>query len=200
MKTKILLLFALLSGINAYAQDYQWGIGLRVGDPTGISVKKYLSNTNAVELNIGKTAFFINDAYFRDRFNLCNNVTYTDCKFDGFRGVSAIAIQGHYLFNYDFSGIDIGKLQWYFGFGPQLRFYSYLYDYKYKLNGSNDWIQVRSEKATEIDIGVDGVFGIEYAFEGFPVSVFLDIDLFIEIFNNPFFFYGQGGLGARYSF
>ena len=38
---------------DSSAQDQNWGIGLRLGDPTGVSAKKYLWASNGLELALG---------------------------------------------------------------------------------------------------------------------------------------------------
>ena len=51
-----------------------------------------------------------------------------------------------------------------------------------------------------MDRGVDGVLGLEYTFSEAPLAVFLDATLFMEVFDNPFVFWPQVGLGIRYNF
>ncbi|MBW8049170.1 MAG: hypothetical protein FVQ77_02290 [Cytophagales bacterium] len=192
MRTILLLFFVLISSVCTYAQQYQWGIGIRLGDPTGITVKKYISEGNAFELNIGSTGF-----WDFNRTKKCGfKASYDDYEFLGHDRSSVLAIQFHYLFHNNISGIDVGILQWYFGFGAQVRFFG-VCNYRYKPFDGSPWIH---DQVSEIDIGGDGVIGAEYTFEGVPISVFLDLCLFLEIVDNPFLFFGQGGLGARYNF
>ncbi len=56
------------------------------------------------------------------------------------------------------------------------------------------------ERRTDVDLGVDGVIGLEYTFKEAPISIFGDANLFLEIVDAPMFIYGQGGIGARYNF
>lgn len=49
----LVLMVILLLSLHAQAQDKNWGIGLRLGDPTGLTAKKYLGASNAVELALG---------------------------------------------------------------------------------------------------------------------------------------------------
>ncbi len=39
--------------LGSLAQDANWGIGLRLGNPTGLSAKKYLGASNGLELAFG---------------------------------------------------------------------------------------------------------------------------------------------------
>jgi hypothetical protein len=53
---KLLFLSCLLvlGSINLiFAQKKSWGVGIRLGEPSGISIKKYLGK-NALELNVGR--------------------------------------------------------------------------------------------------------------------------------------------------
>ena len=57
MKRYFLVLSALtglmLFTVEAHSQNQNWGIGLRLGDPTGVSAKKYLGANNGLELALG---------------------------------------------------------------------------------------------------------------------------------------------------
>ncbi len=46
-------IFLMLITLQANSQDKNWGIGIRLGDPTGISAKKYLGASNGLELALG---------------------------------------------------------------------------------------------------------------------------------------------------
>ena len=197
MKTKVLLLFLILNSICAYAQEYQWGIGLRFGDPLGITVKKYLSDKNALELNFGSTPL---KWFEEDLFNICGRGR--EPQWDDYNCLSRthsapIALEVNYLFHNDIKELD--GLTWYFGFGGQFRFVSFSYQYQYKPFDGSNWVSDKIT-TTEFDIGGNGVIGLEYIFKDYPVSVFVDFILFMEIVDNPFFFIPQGGIGARYNF
>jgi hypothetical protein len=44
------------------------------------------------------------------------------------------------------------------------------------------------------------VIGLEYTLPSAPLSLFADVNLFLEIVDAPFFAAGQGGAGIRYNF
>jgi len=48
-----LVLFLSIQTWELSAQSHDWGIGLRLGDPTGVTAKKYLGSSNALELALG---------------------------------------------------------------------------------------------------------------------------------------------------
>ena len=197
-----LFVFALLissSVVNAQSKSKSgsgsttsknWGIGLRLGDPTGLTVKKYLSNSKALEFNIGRSNWGYD---YYDQFQHDNR--YKNYDYLSYDGRPALAIQAHLLFQKDFPKAK--GLQWYWGVGPQVRFHNYTYNYRY--DAGSDWVYV-SEDVTNVDFGVDGVFGLEYQIPKAPLSVFADVNILTELFDDPFEFYFQGGAGIRYNF
>jgi hypothetical protein len=48
----VMLIFAALA-IGAQAQSYKSAVGLRLGDPTGVTFKTFISKTNALEAIVG---------------------------------------------------------------------------------------------------------------------------------------------------
>jgi hypothetical protein len=56
------------------------------------------------------------------------------------------------------------------------------------------------ERRNDIDLGVDGLVGLEYTLPSAPISILADVNLFLEIVDDPFFAAGQGGVGICYNF
>jgi hypothetical protein len=198
---KLLFLLIVLFGLIPTASNAQnWGLGFRLGDPSGLTLKKYM-RTHAVELSVGRTHLFSRDRYYYDRYDkwyLDQRFNYKEHQLLAHRVSSAIGVQLHYLVHHD-DGLTAG-LDWYYGFGAQLRMQRFRYDYRYKLEGNNDWFVVYDADVVETDLGLDGVLGVEYKFPDAPVAVFLDGTLFMELIDDPFIFRPQFGIGARYMF
>ncbi|MHB1279508.1 MAG: hypothetical protein ACYC1Q_14060 [Bacteroidia bacterium] len=194
----------LAAGNGVFAQD-TWGVGVRLGDPSGISIKKY-TGKNALELSIGRTYVWGYRNWYNDRFHdwyIDQHYPYKDFQYIGYRSSGPLGVQLHYLFNNPIKNVgkeDLSGLQWYYGIGAQFRFQTYDFDYRYKLDGDPDWHYAKGERVTNIDLGVDGVLGLEYRFKTAPFSVFADVTLFMEVIDDPFLFWSQGGLGVRYNF
>jgi uncharacterized protein YgiM (DUF1202 family) len=173
------------------------GIGIRLGDPLGLTVKKYTSGGNAWEFNLGTTGYygFNYRNYFYDRYK------NSDYEYLNYNGRRAVSLQAHYLFQKDFPNSD--GLQWYWGLGPQIRFMTHYYSYRFRNYfgpGPGDFVWMYDHKrATHLDLNVDIVFGLEYHFPKAPFSVFGDVNLSIEILDDPFLLFVQGGLGIRYN-
>ncbi len=174
---------------------YQWGIGLRVGDPTGLSVKRFLGS-KALELSVGRSGMmgfnaqreFKHDKYF-------NDYIYLDSRFR-----SAVAVQLHYL---SFKQIPISgsdDLSWYIGLGGQLRSTSVDYRYRYWVGPKNSDRRERWESVTDLDFGADFLGGLDYTFQDVPLSLCVDVTLLVELLDDPLFLRLQGGGGIRYNF
>jgi hypothetical protein len=197
---KLLIIFFLhLSVICSYAQKksaarssggsfpYQWGIGLKLGDPTGLTVKKYMEN-RALELIAGYPYYY--NSYYGNRFK--HDKRYKNYIFGNpYKHSNRASFQVRYLIHKDLS--DFRGLRWYAGIGGQLRTISYYYDY------SDQDGNLYTERTTSANLGVDGIIGMEYTFEDLPLSVFADINLYIELIKLPFYMEGQGGIGIRYN-
>ena len=206
MKNKILLavyILIFIGYINSYSQD--WAAGIRLGDPSGITLKKYLKN-NAVELNIGRTQVFSNSKIYNKKFNdwyIDENFAYYDFEYLSHKLSTPLSFQLHYLIHNNINNVEdinTSGLSWYYGFGAQFRFQTYTFDYRYRLENNNRWFYTTGESVTDYDIGPDAIVGMEYTLKKTPISLFLDITLFMELLNNPFKFWLQGGIGVRYMF
>ncbi len=188
---------------SAFAQD--WSVGVRLGDPSGISLKKYLGGKktyegfNAVEVSFGRAYVFHGLEAYNKKFAAWQNTKDEQCdEYDQVRHESTtpLGLQVHYLVQENLSQIGMEKikgLDWYYGFGGQIRSQSILYTYRCKKDALK-----YTEKVSDIDLGADGVIGLEYAFDGAPISIYADLTLFMEIVDDPFIFWFQSGIGVRY--
>ena len=172
-----------------------WGLGPRVGDPAGLSYKKYMDG-NVLELTIGgANLFYDKNLSFRNFNNrLTTNGTVVINKATIPKGV-----QVHYLFQKKLS-YATPTLQWYLGGGGQFRVQKASYDFKYKVQNDTMWHYATGGMVTDVDLGADGVIGLEYSPTNIPISIFLDMSLFLEGLDDPFVFVFQSGIGIRYNF
>ena len=198
MKSILIVLSITLFSVT-FSQDT--GLGLRIGDLNGLTFKKYMGE-NAIEISLGRSNYFSDgDKYHNDRYNDWyndKNYGYYDTKNVHIDKGTPLGLQVHYLFNNELDDVTPG-LSWYWGLGGQLRWRTYEYSYDYRLNNNSSW-QYDSERVTNMDIGFDGVAGVEYTMADLPLSFFLDVTLFIELADDFLATNGQAGLGARYNF
>ncbi|RDV16576.1 SH3 domain-containing protein [Pontibacter diazotrophicus] len=174
---------------NSSSSAKNMGIGLRFGDPAGITFKKYSGNT-AWEITLGRSyrwGYRYDDRFYRyDGFD--NRKLYD---YKGHHAGPTTALQVHWLKHHNITGAN--RLQFYYGVGPQVRFTNVHYRYKYD---DREYY----ESFTDLDLGVDGVIGLEYTFSEVPFSIFLDANAFVEVFDAPGWIHGQSGIGVRYNF
>lgn len=199
MRQALVLFTILLMSTTGFAQQ---GIGVRLGDPSGLTYKRY-NGDNALEFSIGRSHTFVGKNYYNHKFDKW----YSDARFgykdyvpEGVKHSVPIGMHVHYLMHTDWFASEFDGLQWYYGFGIQLRHQTLTYSYRYKLEGESFWRYDGEEKVTDLDIGLDGVIGAEYEFENVPIRVFVDLTLFIEIVDDPFIFHFPMGIGGRYMF
>lgn len=201
MKKLSLLAIFLISCQVILAQSVSnrnWGIGFRLGDVSGVSAKKYLTNGRAVEFSLGATSYRGYD--YGDHFYELDK--YNDYQYVNYARKGAVALQIHYMFQKKIR--DVKNLDWYWGFGGQIRSKTYVYHYKYKNyygpgQGDYRWIDA-SDKVSDIDLGADLLIGLEWHIPGAPLSVFTDVNVMLELADDPLALYLQGGLGLRYDF
>jgi|GEM_PF-276489 len=189
-------------GGNAGSSSYNWGIGLRLGEPSGLTVKRYFSSGNALELNVGRSArwgyhYDADDFYKHSRFSDRDYYHFHD-----YKSGASTALQVRYLWQKPIRSAQ--GLDWYVGLGGQARFTTATYYYYYNDGRwDNDewrWWNYVEERRTDVDLGLDGIIGLEYTLPNTPISLFGDVNVFVEIVDRPLFMFGQGGVGARYNF
>ncbi len=189
-------------GGNAGSSSYNWGVGLRLGEPSGLTIKRYLSGGNALEVNIGRSSRW---GYEYDAEEFYNHSRYSDrdyYRFADYRSGGTTSLQVRYLWQKPIRSAE--GLDWYVGLGGQARFTPVTYEYYYNDgHWSNDewrWWNYVEERRTDIDLGLDGIIGLEYTLPRAPISLFVDVNVFMEIVDRPLFMFGQGGVGVRYNF
>lgn len=165
---------ALLYGVSitAQAQQKNWAVGLRLGEPTGLNVKKYMGKSNALDINLGAYGNFYGDRR-------------------GGWGKGAV-VMVNYLWQKRIP--DAQGLQWYYGLGGQIGFRKYYWwdknQYKYEYY----------TEETRVSLGATGMIGLEWFIPKAPVSLFVDATPYIEIVPSIFGINFQAGIGGRFNF
>jgi hypothetical protein len=177
--------------LSTYAQDR--GIGVRLGNPMGVTYKKYFPRLHkAVEFGIGTGYSSWYPHYYENSFNHLD-------RYEGYDYVShdvksSLYLQGRYLLQNDIhiEGM-MGTLEWYWGAGGLMKISQV--DFRYR-----DLDVIRTDSRTDIDIGPEGILGMEYTFEQVPLTIFGEFSLMIEIVDRPAALRGFSGVGVRYNF
>jgi len=162
MKKIALLFFTLfILGISSQlkAQNYQSAIGLRLGYPVSITYKTFMTESNALELYAG---------------------------YRGYSGIySYFALGALYEIHKPFPDVD--GLQWYYGGGASVQFYSY-----------DDFYFNNLDNGGSFGVGISGVIGLDYKFADAPFNLSLDFMPTFRIGGWDDGYYSWGALSARY--
>lgn len=192
---RIILLMAFFLPFAALAQED--GIGIRLGEPLSITMKKFVDDHFAIEGMFGGAGAF-NARYYQRSFE--NNRPSSNSFYAGHstRSILSFNLRGIYHEDItDFFGIDLGYLLGYGGLGAQLR--STQVDYSYTDPPRNPNALFR-ETRTNLDFGPEIFGGAEYYFDDLPLSVFIEAGLFMELLDRFGHLRFQGGVGVRYIF
>lgn len=182
----------LLLAISSYAVAQKQGIGIRIGDPMGATYKRYFG-MKALEFGLGSTSSGLHHSYYRNSFRHLNRFDNLDYKSHNVK--STLYLQAKYLIHNEIyvQGLE-GRWDWYWGIGALLKFATV----EYRMDDNAHHVNSK-ETFHDIDLGPEGVVGMEYTFQNVPISVFADVSLMFEIVNRvtlrPF-----GGAGARFNF
>lgn len=191
MRKVLTLFFFFFSVVIAVAQNQ--GIGIRLGDPMGVTYKRYFGNTRAVEFGLGSAGLGWHDGYYKNSFEARD-------KYDGYRYRShtvenTLYLQGRYLLHYNIDVRDIeGKWDWYWGVGGLLKFSKV----KYRFYDDIPPFQ-ETDTDNDIDFGPEGIIGMEYTFKDAPITIFGEVSLMFEMVDRVTL-RTFGGAGARYNF
>jgi hypothetical protein len=196
----ILTAILIVAAFAVHAQPY--AIGLRAGDPSGITAKVYTDRYH-YELNFGRSHVFYGSGWYANQFSPWykkQEFGYMEVLYDGYNASFPLAIQLHRIHQKPWKSLGNRKfyfLDWYYGYGLQFDFQKYEFEYRYKVLTSSPWINAKST-VSDIDLGLDGLVGFEYRFPKSPWRLFGDLNLFMEVVDNPFRFWLQSGIGIRY--
>jgi hypothetical protein len=181
-----------LTSFSVFAQSNNQGIGLRIGDPLGVSYKMYMQGNTALEFVFGTVSRNSHNAYYKDTFrkkDKFDDFIYSDHDVD-----YTIVLMGRYLFHEAFPANVEGRLDWYYGGGVQLRVSNVNYQYFDELDN------IDSEEITNIDLGPEAILGVEYELKDYPIVGFGEVSLLMELVDRPFHFRAFGAIGVRYAF
>lgn len=188
------MFFVLL--ISKSVSGQHESLGVRLGTPTGIVYKKYLSNsTNALEFGFGAQPRGAQQQYYRNSFE--KNDSFEGDEYTNHSVKNNLFVQGRFLKQYPWpvEGIE-GSFEWYWGVGVLMKVANV--NYRYTEQGIPN-IQ-ESQTVTDLDLGPELPLGMEYTFEDIPLTLFGEASLFLEIVNRPFVPALYGGIGLRYNF
>lgn len=183
----------LITSTTVVAQ--QQGVGLRLGDPMGVTYKKYQGRSRAVEFTLGSASARWHNSYYIDSF--AERPRYNPYRYQNHTVKSTVYLQGRYLFHTHLPLHNLqGTLTWYGGAGVLLK----VSRVQYRFQSRETPFATQREVVRDIDIGPEGILGLEYTFQDTPLSVFGELSLLLEVADRPATLRGFGGMGVRYNF
>jgi hypothetical protein len=172
MKNLSFLFILLLSSITTvFAQEQDWSVGMRVGEPAGLTVRKYVKD-KAFELNVGT---------FGGLWGTESNHGDSPYKNVG------LAVNGHLLFFPEFKS---QKIKLFYGFGGQIN----------SRRSYPDRLASIAQYEKTISLGGSVTAGAEYFMPSSPLSIYLDAGLYTELLPVFLYMHVQGGVGVRFNF
>ncbi|MCP9767426.1 hypothetical protein EGI22_05850 [Lacihabitans sp. LS3-19] len=170
-RTILTLTLTILGLSGAFAQyENNWALGLKVGEPLGLNIRKYFSyGDRSFDVNVGSFGFL----YGRVR-NYNKETIYDE---------AGIMVQG--LYNFQKSIGKRERLHAYYGFGGQI-------------NSRNRTPKIGTRDAFRvISLGPAVNSGIELSIPENDLAVFIDAGGYLEIAPKPFFMAPNINLGLR---
>ncbi len=177
------------------------GFGFKVGDPFALTYKFYPAKFLGLAIDAGKPASGVYNAY--DRQNFIQYLQY-DTLGEG-ESIAYIdhvvlsdwMVEAKLLFHFNASRWVKG-LQIYTGAGWQWRKTRIQYDYILFFGLNDD--ETGNFVEDRFYMGPTIVTGMEYAYFNSPVSMFVEVEVFRDIQQDPGWTRLQGGVGLRYIF
>jgi hypothetical protein len=191
------LLFYLLIFVSfsTYAQQHQ--LGVRLGDPYGITYKTPISDFFSVEAILGRGSQNSHQ-YYKRTFE--NDKPVSSARYFSHQASGAFSFQARGIYEASFTddfNITEGELLVYTGLGVQFR--SANVDFFYNTPNATPGTSELIEKRTNIDFGPEVFLGAAYYFEELPVSIFIEAGFLTEIVDR-LHLKAQGAIGVRYLF
>jgi len=176
------------------AQDPN-GIGIRLGEPAGLSFKRFWPDDNALEVILGTARPGWSYNYYANSFN--DYTAYKDFRYRSHQVKSTLYLQSRYVLHYEIyiQGLG-GKLDWYWG--PGLVFKTARVEYRYQQKEPP--LQELREVRVDIDLGPEAIIGMEYRFPTVPFAAYGEISVMGELLDRPLTMRLFSGAGIRYQF
>jgi hypothetical protein len=197
MKRLAFGIFALLLCSSTIAQKKDNQIGLRIGEPMGISFKRTLSSKKyAVEFILGTASSRVSSRYYKDAYDdLVEDYQYFS--YQSHKVSDILYLQARFVRQKHISWDEVpGSFHWYYGGGIVFKSADVKYTFKEKFFP----FEYDSDKYHDIDFGPEGIVGIEYTFKDVPVSVYTEFDLLIEMADQMGYIRPFTGIGVRFNF
>jgi hypothetical protein len=156
----------------AHAQYDNWAVGFKLGEPTGVNIRKYFNNIHAIDVTIGTYGGILsNDRKYRGS--------------DGRYKNAGVSLQIHYLWHTPLFNSEAVHV--YYGIGGQIN----------NRRSYPDRLAGQYEKA--LTLGGSALGGFEYYIPDNRISVFLEGGTYVELLRRPFYLSPNISAGLRFN-
>jgi len=173
-------------------------VGLKVGDPIGVTYKAYLQKRYALEAVLGTTTNGAYIDFIRESFEVNSN--FADFGYLGHSVNYSVAFQARALVHFPLPAGISGEVgvDWYLGAGINVRVLDI--EYVYETGDTPQDFEIGEVSDTYTLSGPEFIMGFEYLLPDTRFSVFAEGNLFIDTQFAHSEVRLQGGVGARYNF
>ena len=172
MKKLSLIVICTLCFGFAQAQNDNWAVGFKLGEPTGLNIRKYFNGIHAIDVSIGTYGGI-----------LSNNRKYRGD--EGIYKNAGLAIQAHYLWHTPFFNSE--SVHVYYGLGGQV-------------NSRRTYPKrLEPDYQKSISLGGSVLGGVEYFIPDNRISIFLEAGTYMEVIPRPFYFSPNISGGIRFN-
>lgn len=172
MKKILPILFAI-SSLSSFAQyDRNFALGLRIGEPLGLNIRKYFQGGDkAFDINVGTYGLLWR-----------NQVRYLKGEYNG----AGFGVQG--IYSWHRRPFSSNNFHVYYGFGGQVNNRNHYPD---------DRIGERNNKERKLSLGPAGIAGFEFDIPSNDLAFFMEVGSYLEVLPRPLFWHPTGALGVR---
>ncbi len=173
-------------------------VGIKVGDPIGVSYKAYWQNRYALEAVVGTTTNGAYVDFIREGFEANNN--FADFGYLGHSVNYSVAFQARALVHLPLPAGISGEVgvDWFLGAGYNVRLLDI--NYVYETGDSPQNFEIGDVDDTYTIAGPEFIMGFEYLIPQTHLSAFAEANLFLDMQYEHSGVRFQGGVGARYNF
>jgi hypothetical protein len=184
--------------------DASHGIGIKIGDPIGLTYKAYFLDRLGFEIVAGIPTGGLYANFIIDEFN--------NLEFEGFEGDSLLyishdigasaALQARFLLHNPLPSGITGEtgVDWYVGIGFSLRFLDVTYQFQNVSSGDPTDFELGEANEKFFLQGPEITLGFEYALNNLPLTAFAEGNVFLSLGSVSTDLRFLGGLGLRYNF
>jgi hypothetical protein len=171
------------------------GLGIRIGDPYGITYKAYFPKNLAFEVIGGSSFHGLYSNFIQGQFLLFPSIAENEYLRHQTNFIYSLQVRA--LYQRDISP-EYPRMQYYVGLGGQYRLLDI--DYTYRIPDAEPGRSFATSNQRVATLGPELIIGLEYGWNFAPVTTFAEINFLGEFVTDRIRPRTLGGLGTRINF